>query len=346
MLKKILSERGVPALRSREEMLDIIQKEEFGYMPPAPDAVSFSECDFPNPTFCAGSATIKKINITSTVGERDFTFPVYVSIPTTSGKHPFFVCVNFRDSVPDQYIPIEEIIDQGFAVLSFNYEDVTTDNGDFTNGLAGIFYENGTRGTTDAGKIAIWAWAAQRVMDYALSLPELDADVSCVCGHSRLGKTALLCAATDQRFKFAYSNDSGCSGAAISRGKRGESIRNIYRTFPFWFCESYAKYVDNESSQPFDQHYLIASIAPRFVCVGSAETDIWADPESEMLACVGAGAAYEEQGLDGFISADRFAEVGEAYFDGSIGYHLRRGCHFFSRHDWNRLIEFINLKTK
>ena len=346
MLKEILTERGVPALKSREEMLDILQKEEYGYMPPKPEAISFCECEFPFPNFCAGSATIKKINITSTVHGKDFTFPIYVSIPTSAGKHPFFVCVNFRDNIPDQYIPIEEIVDQGFAVLSFNYEDVTTDDGDFTNGLAGVLYENGSRGETDAGKIAIWAWAAQRVMDYALTLDELDADVSCVCGHSRLGKTALLCAATDERFKFAYSNDSGCSGAAISRGKRGERIRNIYRTFPFWFCEPYSKYMDNEAAQPFDQHYLIATIAPRYVCVGSAETDTWADPESEMLACVGASAAYEELGLDGFISPDRFAEVGDAYFDGSIGYHSRRGSHFFSRHDWNRLIEFINLKIK
>ena len=72
--------------------------------------------------------------------------------------------------MPDRYIPTEEIIDNGFAVLSFCYNDVTRDNNDFTDGIAGILYENGKRDVDSAGKIAMWAWAAQRVMDYAESL--------------------------------------------------------------------------------------------------------------------------------------------------------------------------------
>lgn len=40
--------------------------------------------------------------------------------------------------IPDIYMPSEELIDNGFAVLSFSYEDVTKDNGDFDGGLAGV----------------------------------------------------------------------------------------------------------------------------------------------------------------------------------------------------------------
>ncbi len=70
---------------------------------------------------------------------------MYASIPVNKEKVPFFVMINFRDNVPDLYMPTEEIIDSGYAVLSFCYNDVTTDDDDFTNGLAGVLYENGER---------------------------------------------------------------------------------------------------------------------------------------------------------------------------------------------------------
>ena len=41
MLKKMLEERNLPQLRSREEMLDILLKEEYGYMPPEPEGIAY-----------------------------------------------------------------------------------------------------------------------------------------------------------------------------------------------------------------------------------------------------------------------------------------------------------------
>ncbi|MBQ7386709.1 MAG: hypothetical protein IJW03_00930 [Clostridia bacterium] len=340
MLSSLLKERNVPALRSREEMLDVIQSEMYGFMPKAPEQLSFSVEEKIIESFCAGKAVCNRVTAHCTARGKEFSFPFLATLPTAEGKHPFFIHINFRSDNPDRYQPTEEIIDNGFAVLSFNYEDVTTDDGDLTNGLAGVLYEDGKRGPADAGKLAMWAWAAQRVLDYAETLTDkLDLTRAIVCGHSRLGKTALLAAATDERFTFAYSNDSGCSGAAITRGKIGEQIRNIYHTFPFWFCENYARYINNEENMPFDQHYLIAAIAPRRVLVGSATADSWADPLSEQLACVAASSAFES----GFIAPDRAAEPDEKFLSGDVGYHLRTGLHYFSREDWARLIEFVNL---
>ena len=342
MLNEILRERNIPELKTREEMLDILQKEEYGYMPQKPDKITFNVTEEIVRNFCAGKAILNKVEITSYIGDKTFTFPVYVTIPKKEGKHPFFICINFRDSVPDRYIPSEELIDNGFAVLSFCYKDVTDDNDDFTDGLAGVLFKNGERKNDDCGKIAMWAWAAQRVMDYAETLESLDKDISIVCGHSRLGKTALLTGATDERFKLSYSNDSGCSGAAITRGKVGETVLDITKKFPFWFCKNYHKYADREADMPFEQHYLLASIAPRKVYVASAKNDIWADPNSEMLTCVATGDMYKKYGLSGFVCDDRLPKVGDAYHEGNIGYHLRDGEHYFSREDWLLLIKYIN----
>ena len=222
---------------------------------------------------------------------------------------------------------------------------MTSDDGDFTNGLAGVLYPEGKRGPTDPGKIALWAWAAQRVMDYAEAEPRLDKSRAMVCGHSRLGKTALFCSATDERFFLAHSNNSGCSGAAITREKVGERVEHIIRNFPYWFCENYKQYIGKESDIIFDQHYLIASIAPRYTYVASALEDQWADPVSEMLACVAASPAYEVQGRLGFVCENRLPEAGDEYHEGSIGYHLRSGLHYFSREDWLRLMMFVRKKS-
>ena len=347
MLKELLKGRQLPPLTDRAQMLDILQREEYGFLPPPPDAVTFTAEPMPGVTnFCAGKATLEKVTATCTLGGKVFAFPFYAVLLTDGKPHPFFIHINFRPDVPDRYMPTEELVDNGFAVLSFCYKDVTSDDGDFTDGLAGVLYPNGVRGDTDAGKIAMWAWAAQRVMDYAQTLDNLDMSKSIVCGHSRLGKTALLTAATDKRFQYAYSNDSGCAGAAITRDKQGETVADICNKFSYWFCENYQKYIGKEQEMPFDQHYLIASIAPRYVCVGSAVEDIWADPTSEMLGCVAASPMYETCGKTGFMCEDRLPEVGDMFFEGTIGYHMRGGTHYFSREDWLKLIEFIKTKLR
>ena len=180
-----------------------------------------------------------------------------------------------------------------------------------------------------------------RVFDYAQTLGgKLNINKGIVCGHSRLGKTALFCAAADSRFAAAYSNDSGCSGASVTREKRGERVREICDRFPYWFCENYKKYIDNESGMPFDQHYLLASVAPRNVLIGSASEDIWADPYAEFLSCAAASPAF----TNGFVCPDRLPETNDCFFDGDIGYHLREGLHYFGREDWNRLIAFVSKK--
>lgn len=343
MLSEILNERGVPPLKSREEMLHIMQNEVYGFLPPAPESLTFDVTVNTITNFCAGKAVCNKIVANCVIGGKEFSFPFYASLPTNGKKHPFFVHINFRDNIPDLYLPVEEVIDSGFAVLSFCYKDITTDDRDFTNGIAGVLYENSKRESNDAGKIAMWAWAAQRVLDYAYKNPEIfDLERAAVCGHSRLGKTALFVGAMDERFKFVYSNDSGCSGAAITRNKQGETVEAIYKNFPYWFCENYQKYVNNESNMPFDQHYLAASVAPRKLLIGSASNDLWADPESEMLCCVAASSTFQ----NGFKCEDRLPQSGDKFFEGDIGYHLREGNHYFSREDWQRLIEFVNLHSK
>lgn len=340
MINELLSKRNLPELLTREEMLEILQREEYGYLPEKPESISFQVEEDVIPKFCAGNAVCNKITANCIINGKEFSFPFYATLPTEGKNYPFFIHINFRPDNPDRYMPTEEIIDNGFAVFSLWYKDITSDGDDFTDGLAGVLFEDGVRTDTDSGKIAMWAWAAQRVMDYAETLGDI-IDIKCgtVCGHSRLGKTALFTAATDERFAFSYSNNSGCSGDALARGTTGETVDDICYRFPFWFCENYKKYCNNEDNMPFDQHYLLASVAPRKVCIGSASEDAWTDPVSQFLCCVAAGKAFKKE----FEYENRLPQIDDKYFNGDLGFHMRKGKHYFSRKDWQRLIEFVNL---
>ena len=331
---------------TKPELLRLLEREEYGIMPPKALAVRGERVK--SESFCAGKAKLDKIILTCETENGSFSFPVYFTCPTTEGRHPCFVHIAFRDSVPDRYMPSEELVDGGFAVLSFCYKDVTDDSADFSDGLAGVIFPEGRKNPDDCGQLALWAWAAMRVMDYAVTLPELDKDCISVCGHSRLGKTALLAGAEDERFFCAFSNDSGSSGASLARDKTADSehISDIVRSFSYWFCDNYKKYADNEDEMPFDQHFLLAANWPHSVYVAGAEGDLWADPQNEYRACTAADSFYRRMGAEGFVSSKARAEACDSFGEGFIGYHMRRGTHYFSREDWQRYMDYVRRHRK
>lgn len=347
MLKQKLEALNLPGFpfggqieKAKSAMLGVLLEEEYGVLPNRETSLSW-ETVSEEKDFAAGKAILRTVNITAQFETGAFTFPVRAAIPKGKKKVPFFVHINFRPDVPDRYEPTEEIIDSGFAVLSFCYKEVTSDDADFSNGVSPFLLgANEQVRPNDCGKIAMWAWAASRVLDYAETLPELDQNRAMAVGHSRLGKTALLAGAQDTRFALAISNDSGCSGAAITRGKQGERVEDICSRLGYWFCKNYEKYRGKEDDMPFDQHFLLAAIAPRKVYVASAAEDLWADPDFEFLSCVMAGDYFEHYGQKGFVYSDRFPAVGEKLHKGNVAYHRRGGTHFLSREDWRLFMEY------
>lgn len=136
-------------------------------------------------------------------------------------------------------------------------------------------------------------------------------------------------------------NCSGCSGAAISRDKHGETISVITDVFPYWFTPNFKKYAEKENEMPFDQHYLMASVAPRKVFIVAASDDDWADTDAQYLCAEAASEAYKEIGLTGLYQREKMLEVGERNVGGEIAFFIREGVHFFSREDWAFYLECL-----
>ena len=330
-----------PVNMDKKEILDLLFREEYGYMPSAPYSVEATE-DFPEERLLRGKilSTQKTLRCKAEWGNFDFTF-YYIRPQRINAPMPAFIHLSFNEFATSKIFPIEEIIDQNCAVFSIYYKNISSDDGDFTNGLAGVVYPDGKRKPDQCGKIGLWAWAASALMDHVLTVPEIRHDRISVIGHSRLGKTALLAGAVDERFFCAISNNSGCSGAALSKIKTGEKIKDITERFPFWFCENYYKYAENESELPFDQNFLIAANIPHKVYVASSVEDGWACPPAEYLSCVAASEYYVKNGLRGFNHPDRLPETGEYFHNGDIAYHMKDFYHSLSRTDWNLYIKYI-----
>lgn len=239
-----------------------------------------------------------------------------------------------------EIVPILDIVKRGYALVAMKNSRLS---GDFFEGER---YKQGVFNVLDYERrdnswsiIGAWSWGASRVMDYLETDADIDEERVIVIGHSRSGKTALWAAACDQRFAMAVSNNSGCTGAAFTRGKVGEHVKDI-NTLTDWFCENYRKYNDEEDMLPVDQHMLLALIAPRPLYVASSSEDDWADPEKERFSCILASEAYELYGQRGVIFPETGTEDNVAYHEGMIGYHCKSGNHGITKFDWNYFMDF------
>lgn len=355
-VEKLLEDRELPDLlagsttpeafeKRKDEIRELLANSQYGVIPPKPDHMDV-EVTLTLENFACGLAVLRRLKFTLEIGEERLSFPVVAAIPKNKTKIPAFVNVAFERGDAGKYTPTEEIVERGFAVFTFCYLDVTSDNNDFKNGIAKHLVKSRRNGNASS-KISLWAWAAMRVMDYVQTLGDvIDLDNVAIIGHSRLGKTALVTGGYDTRFKYVISNDSGCAGAAIERGKVGETYKKISEVFPFWFSPAFNRKAAKEEQFPFDQHFLMSLTVPRELIIGSAIDDVWADPTSEFLGAASLSEAYALYGKKGLVHNDEVPGARTVLDEGCVSYYVRHGTHFLSRHDWNTYMDIIEKKLE
>jgi hypothetical protein len=249
---------------------------------------------------------------------------------------------------------IEQTIDRGYAVATFHNSNVVPDQADLAVAKLRHFLPTGVAPDAPDAPAAIvaWAWGFSRMIDYLVTVPELDAKRIAAVGHSRNGKAALLAAALDERIALVIPSQAGCGGTAPSRvpaelaelqanGRpKAETIAVINKNFPHWFAGNFKAFNEATERLPFDQHELVALCAPRPVLMSCAVEDAWSNPAGQFAMLAAADPVYRLVAGEG-IGATEMPATG-TLLASRLGYFIRPGKHSMNREDWAAWLDYAD----
>ena len=356
----------------RPELMALLETYMYGRAP-QPDATFRWEVVRTDPTFRDGRATRRDVILHLTAEGPDVPLCIVVpNGPKSGGRLPAFLALSFHENdsiwqserAMQSWCP-DTLLAHGYGLVTFHYTDAELDKASDrfrSSSLHQHFYQAGQSYPLpdEWGAVACWAWTLSRAMDYLETDDLVDARRIALLGHSRLGKAVLWAGAIDQRYRIVIPVNSGCCGAALSRRCVGETVECVNEFNPQWFSQNFLQFSHRESLLPFDQHEVIAMIAPRPVYIASAEDDNWADQRGEFLSAKAAEPVYALYGLPGILTevpAAGSASGGEApallsvsdlpavdvpASSGTIAYHIRRGPHAVLPFDWQQFIRFAD----
>ncbi len=332
----------------RVELLQLFENNIYGIVPTDFDSISF-DLVHQDDNSLNGKAIYKEIKISTFREQNKFSFSIYLYTPkNVVDKIPVFITINNRGwdtmqvSNENHFWPVLKAIESGYAMVTFDVNELAADDKNkFSNQLISSLYPEQVDTNNGMRALGAWGWGASRIIDYLKTDESIDSKKIIVVGHSRAGKAALWCGAQDQRVAITISNESGNSGAKLSRRNFGESVEFITEMFPHWFIPHYATFANREYDLPVDQHMLLALIAPRAVYVASAADDLWADPKGQYLALCASQPAFNLFNLN-LNLPEKMPANNKQLIQLPLGFHNRDGKHDMTLFDWICFIEFAN----
>lgn len=335
----------------RPEIVKMFGEQVYGQMPKDFDSIEFNVISEDNSAI-DGSATAKEVDITITRNGNSLPIRLNLLIPNDVDKPvPVTLLMNHRGpenmditrESKEDFWPAETILQRGYAAAVFHVGDVADDDPEtYTEDLLETLYPEQIGKEDGMMALSAWGWGAMRVMDYFETDNDIDQQKSMLVGHSRGGKCALWTGANDERWGVIVANESGAVGAALSKRKFGETIEIINNGFPYWFTPNFEQYNQNEADLPFDQHMLVATIAPRGVYITAAEEDQWADPKGMYESLLEASKVYEKiYGISVPLNK-RMPAVNNPTDNPNMAYHIRNGEHDLKLYDWEQFLNFAD----
>ena len=370
--------------KRRPELKVLFEQYVYGRYPQGrdfkPAAAVQAQVLFEDPQAFGGAGTLREVELT--LGPPEWP-KIHLLIATPNGRTPAacFVGMNFGGNhllvadervhvpeswMPDRYTgvvdnratdagrgveaytwPLAEIVARGYAAATFHCGDVQPDRPYVREGMRATLPE-GADDAAETATIMWWAWGIHRAIDYLVTDAAIDPQRIATVGHSRLGKTALLAGAFDDRVALTVANQAGCGGSGPSRhdDPKAETVKIITDKFPHWFAGNFTQFGDDPSKLPVDQNCLVALCAPRAVLFTAAADDRWANPTGQFEVLQAANPAYELLGVAGLKADAMPAADAPLLGEGRLGYWFRAGEHSMTPADWKVYMDFADRQLR
>lgn len=321
-------------LRRRERIAEYIQAEIYGNVPPRPIHVNVEIISENKITF-GKQVTKGEYRLVAETARGNFSFPFTAYIPLSEKPIPAFVHIDAQGS--DSLVPIEEIADRNFALFSFDASKLTGNKKSPRASLARALFEN-RRARSAPGKIAVWAWASMRVMDFISTLDTIDQTRVAVIGHSALADAALLAGGLDGRFSYVISSCSAIS--ALIFGEALDSF-NSFGDASLLFCPGFSKRLRSTKTPDIDLALVFSLSTPRSLIIANTTDSPERCYKGEVSALCSLDRVYSLYGKSGAGSCPSITKAPIDFGRDSF-YHLRDGAPFLGRYDFNAYMDIIS----
>jgi endo-1,4-beta-xylanase len=271
----------------RQELKAYAQYYEYGSLPPAPASVS-------------GQFDGSTLTVNVQDGGNQASFTAAVTLPAGSGPFPAFIHISSGGPVASASM----FTARGYAFIYLDTSSVALDS--HTRG--GAFYT--LYPDADTGVLMAWAWGVHRIVDALANVSQIDVSKLAVNGFSRWGKGALLAGAFDERIALTVPSSSGLSGTGQFRffyedpsmpDTANEKIENAWGNSPYWYVARFGQFVNQVTRLPYDQHAMMALVAPRPLIATQGRYDYWTNPRGTSISWRAAETVFDYLGLSGKI---------------------------------------------
>ena len=326
--------------RRRNEIKAAVEKYETGPKPDCHDCTITANYVPPASATANGTLTV---NVTRNGKTLTLTSGVFIPQGMGSGPFPALIpmeiqfCFSFGGppicfgppSQPDYGslpasvftgLPVATVGYVSTQVTAYNFSSPSDHTKDPFYQLYPEYCEGICTGTSNQGEYAAWSWGVSRIIDgmeiathQSVNPLPIDMKHLAVTGCSFAGKMALYAGAFDERIALTIAQENGGGGAPswrVSHDIEAQgTVEDVDDTNYDWFSQQMQQFAgDNVYKLPFDQHELMAMVAPRALLETGNASQYWLSNGSNYVSARATKRIYNTLGI-----GDRFG----FFIDGS-----------------------------
>ena len=320
----------------RNEIMAAVEKYETGPVPDCHDCTVTANYVPPASGSTNGTLTVnvtrngKTLTLTSGVyipqGMGNGPFPALIPMEIASFSFSFGgppIVINFPPPTPPDYGSLPSSVFSGLPIATVGYVSTQVTQYAFSSPsdhttdpfyqLYPEYCEGICTGTSNQGEYAAWSWGVSRLIDgmeiathQSVNPLPIDMKHLAVTGCSFAGKMALYAGAFDERIALTISQENGGGGAPswrVSHDIEAQgTVEDVDDTNYDWFSQQMQQFAgDNVYKMPFDQHELMAMVAPRALLETGNASQYWLSNGSNYVSARATKQIYDTLGI-----GDRF----------------------------------------